>query len=521
MAEDFLEEIYQDAKLISEMRQIVCYAQVHDEFHVKEKYMEQFPKLIRVCQRYAQSDSTGAEEFMSCLQEIQDISHDLILMGDIIEHRLLPLLERSIRHYGAIRTENEEGDYLFQTTGSGFLTIKDLQNNLYIHSTIDPMWEAGKVAECIFDPRNRAYSIYGCGLGYLIYQLYVISNGSIFIRIFEKDARMVEYARRYGVLDWVPADCIEIIVDVDPLPFLESASEGNMGFYMLVPELASEPEDIRPLLMEFYARYSTNMKFKREQGINYWSNLRRGCKRISEFDLSNVKRDVIVVAAGPSFDDNLEFLRENLGKKTIIAVGTVFKRMLELEIPPDMLVISDPQKRTYRQIEGVEEQKVPMLLAMTAYWRFAAAYRGEKYLIPLKVVEELDNITEKCEDGWDIGGTVTYLALEVAIRFKAENIFLVGVDLAYPGGVTHAAGTMDRAQKSTDNLIPVDGCGGTTVYSDTVFISYRRDIEGLIANNPGISYYNMSNVGAKIAGTQNIGAMGTIGKEVTRDRIGG
>ena len=502
MAEDFLEEIYQDAKLISEMRQIVCYAQVYDGYHVKRIYTECLPELIRVCQKFAQSDRTNREESLKCLQEIHDLSHDLILMGNIIEHKLLPFLEKSMQYYGMIQTENEEGDFLFQTTRSGFLTIKDLRNDVYIHSTVDPMWEARKVAEYIFDPRKKAYSIRGCGLGYLIYQMYLVSNGAISIRVFEKDARMVEYARSYGVLDWVPADCIEVIVDADPFPFLESASEEDMGFYMLVPELASESDEIRPLLMELYERCSTNIKFKRYQAINYWSNLRRGCKRISEFDSSNLKKDMIVVAAGPSLDDNLEFLRESLGKKTIIAVGTVFKKLLEMEILPDMVVISDPLKRTYQQIEGVEEQKVPMLLAMTAYWKFAAAYQGEKYLVPLKAVEELDNITEKYEDAWDIGGTVTYFALEAAVRFKAKNIFLVGVDLAFPGGVTHATGTMDRAQISIDNLIPIEGYGGTTVYSNTVFISFRRDIEDLIEHNPEISFYNMSTIGAKIAGTQ-------------------
>lgn len=498
MAEDFLEEIYQDAKLISEMRQIACYAWVLDEHHFKMKYTELLPELIRVCQRYAQSDKTGGEEFLSCLQEIHNISHDLILLGDIIEHKLLPILEKSMQDYGVIQTENEEGDFLFHTTASGFLTVKDLHNDIYIHSTVDPMYEAGKVAEYIFNPRKKAYSIRGCGLGYLIYQLYVISNGAAFIHVFEKDARMVEYARRYGVLDWVPADCVSIVVDADPLPFLESTLEEDTGFYILGSELSSESD----VVSEIYAKYNTSMIFKRSCEINYWSNLRRGCKRISEFDVSSVKKDVIVVAAGPSLDDNLGFLKKNVGKKTIIAVGTVFKKLLAQEICPDMVVVLDPQERTYRQIEGAEEQKVPMLLAMTAHWKFAAAYKGEKYLIPSEGVEELDIITEKYEDAWNMGGTVTHFALEAAVRFKAERIFLVGVDLAYPGGVTHATGTMDRSQKSIDNLIPIEGCRGTTVYSDTVFISYRHEIEDMIAHTPWISYYNMSCVGAKIAGTQ-------------------
>ncbi len=503
MAEEFLEEIYQDAKLIDIMRQIAYYAKVQDEYHVASIYEAHYGELMSVCRKYAQMDGAGGEAFVNCLQEVYDAGNDLILLGDTIEYKLLPLLEKSMGRFGTIRTENEEGDYLFQSSRSGFLTIKDLQNNAYIHSAVDPMGEAREIAEYIFDPRRRAYSIRGCGLGYLAYQLHQISNGAVFIRVFEKDARMVEYARRYGVLDWVPSDCMEVIVDEDPLPFLESASDEHTGFYMLVPELARESPEVRPILMEFYVRYSTLMKLKRDQGINYWSNLQSKCRMISEMDASYVKKDAIVVAAGPSLDNSLDFLKENMGKKTIIAVGTVFKKLLKLDIVPDLLVIVDPVEHTYQQIEGVEDQKVPLLLAMNAYWKFAAAYQGEKYMIPLTTVGEVDNITETYEDAWDTCGTVTTMALQVAIRFQAETIFLVGVDLAFPGGITHATETADRTQLSMDDLIPVEGCRGTTVYTDTVFISYRHDMENLIAQNPGITYYNMSDLGAKIVGTKN------------------
>ncbi len=115
---------------------------------------------------------------------------------------------------------------------------------------------------------------------------------------------------------------------------------------------------------------------------------------------------------------------------------------------------------------------------------------------------EVDNITEEYEDAWDSCGTVTSMALEVAVRFNAENIFLVGVDLAYPGGISHATGTADRSQISEEGLIPVEGCGGTMVYSDTVLTSYRHDMESRIAQTSWISYYNLSKVGARIAGTK-------------------
>lgn len=502
MAEFFLEEIYKDAKMIYEARRIVEYTKVYDKHHAAMKYNEILPRLIEICQRYTAWDKNGGEELANHIVHIKKISNDLILMGDIIENKMIPLLEKSMQYYGTIQTENEEGDFLFETAASGFLTLKDLHQNLYVHSTVCPMWEARKIAEYIFDPRKKTYSILGCGLGYLAYQLYVISDGAAAIRIFESDARVIEYARSYGVLDWIPADGVEVIVDTDPLAFLNSALEADTGFYILATEIARVPVDDQPILRELFAQWSTRYKFKRNEEINYWSNFRNGCKLITEFDSSQLEKNFIVVAAGPSLDDNIEFLRENQGKKTIIAVGTVFKKLLNNNITPDMVVILDAQERTYKQIEGIEGQKVPMLLGMTAYWKFAAVYKGEKYLIPLKGMENLDNITEQYNDVWEGGGTVTSLAIEAAIRFKAEKIFLVGVDLAYPGGMSHATETMDRSRESLEGLLPVEGQNGTTVYTTVVFNSYRHEIEAMITETPWILYYNMSAIGAKIAGTQ-------------------
>ena len=154
-------------------------------------------------------------------------------------------------------------------------------------------------------------------------------------------------------------------------------------------------------------------------------------------------------------DDNLDFLKENQGKKTVIAVGTVFRKLLECGITPDLVAVLDPQERTYQQMEGLEGEKVPMLVAVTAYWKFAANYQGDKYLVPLVGVHE----EKEKEEPWVIGGTVTHLAIEAAVRFGAKKIYLVGVDLAYPNGLSHAEGTMDRTVKSTEDMLPVKGVG--------------------------------------------------------------
>lgn len=501
MAEQFLEPIYQEAKLLCELKQVVEWTRIRDNHHVMLGCNALLPELCSLCQRYVDIDNARAQRLWRAIQGFTKEKEDLVLMGDIIEHEILPLLEQKMRQWGDIETENEEGDYRFESTVSGFLTVKDIQENVYFHSKVDPMWEARKLAEYIFEPRYKSYSILGCGLGYLAYQLYLVSNGSVMINLFERDSRMVEYARNYGVLDWIPEDRLNIVIDEDIVPFLSYAQENNTGFYMFQPELKRQPEDLRPVIEKLCVEYNTAKRFEKDIDINFWRNIESNSKLVSEFDTTQLSKDYIVIAAGPSLDDNMEFLRENQGKKTLVAVGTVFRKLIENDITPDMVVILDPQERTYKQIEGLENQKVPMLILLSAYWKFAAAYQGDKYLVSSGHTKEMiEYATEHKAELWSCGGTVTSLALEVAIRFGAEKIYLVGVDLAYPGGVSHATGTMDRSTRSLEGLIPVEGVGGETVYSNRVFITYREGIEEKIKQTPQITYYNMSSVGAKIAG---------------------
>lgn len=500
MAEDFLEKFYREADLACELRQVVEYAKIHDEYHVVETGNKLLPRLGEVCKQYLAQDIAVGRELWAAVQELLGVDEDLILRGDIIEGKVLPLLEEQIKQSGGtIYVENEEGDYAFESSTSGILTLKDLEKNKYIHSRVNPMWEARKLAEYIFEPRKKEYVIWGCGLGYLLYQLYHISGGTVAIRVFERDARIVEYARSYGVLDWIPEERLSVVADPDPGLFLHSIQRDDIGFYILIPELYREKADARRLLEEVYTDYTTPKKFKMDTEINYWTNHRNGCKPVSEFDFSVLKKEFTVVAAGPSLDDNLDFLRENRDGRTVIAVGTVFRKLLACGIVPDLVVILDPQERTYRQIEGLEEQKVPMLVGESAYWKVAANYQGDKYLVPL-----LEVASEKEKDVWGIGGTVTHLAIEAACRFGAKKIYLVGVDLAFPNGISHADGMQDRTVKTLEGLVAIEGVGDSTVYADSMFISYRQWIEKKIAETPWVTYYNLSRIGAKITGTRSI-----------------
>lgn len=505
MAEAFLEEIYQEAKIITELKDIAQYALYHDSHNVVLRYNKIVSDVGEICKKYVNLNKKKAMELWRYFETLLDFHSNIMVIGDIINKKIIPLLEEYIALYTKIEVENNEGDYIFESTDSGFLTIKNVARNYYFHSTDDPMWEAKKLAEYIFDPKKNEYALWGCGLGYLAYQLYIISYGSIKINIFESDARMIEYAQNYGVLDWIPRENLNIIVDKDILPFLHCADRVNTAFHIFTPELDLVPDDVKSIFCNLNIEYSTEKKFKRIHEINFWRNIKSDAKLVSQFDTSSLSKEYVIIGAGPSLDETLEFVEQSKGKRTIVAVGTVFKKLIEKNIIPDMVVIMDPQERTYKQIEGIEDQKVPMLICLSAFWKFAATYQGDKYLIPTVLLPEMvEYAKQKNENMWGTGGTVTSLAMEAAIQFGATNVYLVGVDLAYPGGITHASNTMDRGVKNTDRMTPVKSVTGDIVYTEPNFILYREWIEERIKETPHIKYYNMSKIGAHIEGAENL-----------------
>lgn len=506
MAEAFLQPIYQCAEVISILRQVVECLRV-EEAHRANLLLEEYEEKIRMtCADCLNADYSEALNLWQLVQHIYCDEPDTIVKADMIENAIIPILEKWIQSVGSIVQPVDE-EFQLESTACGFLTLKSLRTGRYLHSNNNPMEEARKQIEYFYVPSVDEYALMGCGLGYQAYQLYRISNGSVKIHIFEQNANVVEIARKYGVLDWIPQNLLKITVKDSLYSFLKAADSNNIGVFMHLPSLRLiRNEKERSAMLQAYGEQHTPVMHRRNFCINFWRNLHSAAKYI-DYLKAGVKEETVVVAAGPSLDDDIEILREWQGKKTIIAVGTVLKKLLNQDIKPDYVVVMDPQARTVRQIEGAENANVPMILDACAYWEFASRYQGEKYFV---LTPQFDEILQYAKEHhlnvWPSGGTVMSLAVEVAIQFKAKKVYLMGVDLAYPSGLSHASDTMDRRVESMEGMQEVCGVAGTTVYATHVFEIYRKWLENHISRHKDIEWYNLSTKGARIHGTREIGA---------------
>lgn len=503
MAEPFLEEIYQYSNTVSRLRYVVERIREHDDHHAVMELNDLIEEICSLCKKSVELQYKNVMLLWQGVQELNRIQEDLIYMGDIIENTILPLMEEWIQSLASVSLQVDD-EFLIESTACGFLTVKNIRTNLYLHSNNNPMEEARKIIKVFYDPEKSQYSIFGCGMGYHVYALYLESNGSVPIKLYEVDYKIIEYAKRYGILEWVPEECLEIIVDDSVLPFLKSIDNEDTGMFFHMPSVKQIKNEIeREAMLGVCVQQNTWKRFEKDIQINFWRNVNADIKDISAIDKNSIKKDVVVVAAGPSLDDNMELLRLWKNKKTIIAVGTVFKKLISEGIKPDFVMIMDPQKRTIKQIEGIEEEQVPLVIDSTAYWGFAALYKGKKYMVCTsgggKIVKEY--VQKHQLVMWPSGGTVAFMALEFAIYFHAKNVYMIGIDLSYPSGISHAAGTMDCRIKNVKDLPVVDGVNGKKVYTDRVFITYKEQIEKRIKKEKDICFYNMSSKGVHIEGT--------------------
>ncbi len=444
----------------------------------------------------------GKDNVSAVLNEINSAleKDDMVLCADQIEAGVIPALAECCRGEENI----VEGRYSIEPTMSGFLTVKSMEQGIYLHSNNDPILEARILMEKYHDPTFREYAVWGAGLGYHIAELYRLSQGAVTIRVYDDDPVLLDIAKKYGVYRDIPDDRFSLIEDRNGSQFVDDISNGT-GIFIHLPSLQKiQNEGLKDVLWKFFMKWNGFSQIKNNLAVNFRENLINCDENICALKDRIKDRDIVIIAGGPSLDDNIDFVKE-CGEKgrIIMTVTTVLKRLLNIGIVPDYTVVMEADEEVYAQIRGVEHEDRPaMIVGSTSYWKIASAYSGRKYIA---FQEGYDPAEAKAKEmGVDVfatGHSVTTLALSIALKFGVSGIYLVGADMAYKDGVSHASGTAQYHTTDNDRLIPVQGVNGDTVYTTMALNTFREWIETEIEKYPNIPVYNLSKTGALIQGT--------------------
>lgn len=507
MAEQFIEEVMNEAKLNYMYKRCLEACYTRDKYSFSQIWNRTTAPMESVMNNWATVDTAKVVSYNNSVRRAAAAVDNPMICASIIEDEILPQIAEYLSMIATI--DVTEGKWRLVSSKCGFLNLQNELTKEYVHSLSDPMWEAWKMAGRVYEPDQTSLVLMGAGLGYLPYQIFMKSERSIDIHLFENDPIVVEYAKNYGVLDWIPEDKLHIHINEDSEALLNDFINFDIDYkgsrFLISDWMLSEFE---PEVRSRAAAFINNQKmldcYRSRYEINFIHNENVFAGEIEELKNQNNTEEYIVVAGGPSLNDNIDFLKESVGKRTIIAVDAALKKLLNAGIKPDYVTIIDPNPNVMHYLDGIEEETydIPLIAENVSYWEYVNNYKGKVYRViatdnkwSIMAAERL-NI-----EPWKGYGTVSNLALQEAILFGAKKIYFIGLDLSYPGGKHHADGIGIDTSNTIKGELQTRSVDGGMVDTTSTFMEFKEGIETVISKNLDIEYINLSKHGAYINGT--------------------
>ena len=213
-------------------------------------------------------------------------------------------------------------------------------------------------------------------------------------------------------------------------------------------------------------------------------------------------KPMILISAGPSLNKQLPLLKkiQNSGSFILGAVGTALSPLISYGITPDFYAIIDAQA-TEKQLDQIELPNTTLFYLSTASTNTILLHKGPRRVVWQRGYEEAELMAEQLKDpAMETGGSVATVLLDIMVYLGGGPIALVGQDLAFSGGKTHASGThssMDvNVQFSRQEVLNFYRNG--TVMTSNNLTLYRTWFEDYAVSHGDLSLMNCTEGGAYI-----------------------
>lgn len=378
-----------------------------------------------------------------------------------------------------------DGTVDIRETQSGNPTM--LINGLYIHSPRNPLKEAEKLVNGLNDT-NPAL-VLGLGLGYAL--------EALIKRYPEKPVIIAEKYFSLFKKALETRDFSAVLSHPNIIWFIGGEAGGITGVLEMLgghPEILPNRNVIR-IASAWYEEIQNSTKaWSSKDDINT-ATLRRFGKRWVRNLGSNIEaiRDipginylkgaaagfpVFLAAAGPSLDETIPYLKNIAARCVIIAVDTSLRFLLAHGIIPDFVVMVDPQYWNARHLDRCQASE-SCLIAESAVYPGVLRHSFKRTFL----CSSLFPLGKFIEDRTDpkgllgAGGSVATTAWDFARILGTKDIWMSGLDLAYPDLKTHFKGALfeERASAESDRFIPAETKSTAMLFSAHPFFAQGAD----------------------------------------------
>lgn len=160
---------------------------------------------------------------------------------------------------------------------------------------------------------------------------------------------------------------------------------------------------------------------------------------------------VVLVAAGPSLDKNICYLKDKQQNCIIVCADVVLFKLLENGIKPDFVVNVDPHESITRFFENLDTKDLTFVCPTTTNpktiqsWKGRIFYYNQTDILGTPKGDTLKRITRSTEkwgsilNRYFVGATM----LQFSTVFNPSQVILLGYDFAYTDGKAFCDGFLD------------------------------------------------------------------------------
>ncbi|RJP61675.1 MAG: DUF115 domain-containing protein [Candidatus Auribacter fodinae] len=418
-------------------------------------------------------------------------------------------------------------------TRSGSYTFR--YKDVLLHSMMNPEREAQRFADSIQLKDNHVV-IYGFGLGYHLFEIAQRIGSDGILVVIELNPEILTAGLSVVNLEHFASLCrFSLITGVTEKEVLErfhdiSRELENLQWSYVIHQasykcLPPQFRNIHSFFESMQMERRTSSKFRNQFLLNFEKNLETVVRSpgIDDLKCAFHGKPVVIVGAGPSLDETLPLLREFEGAVYIISVDTALQILLTNNICPDFIVSVDPQPITLRHFRLVPPRPVPLLFCPVSNAETIAQYPGP-FMVFLQKGHSVTGEYEELLTGKGVvhaGGSVSCIAVDIAVQFGFTQIFFAGMDYAYPQSRAYSAYSYESRQLYTyshrfksmeilhrkriarEKQVMVPSYNRTPVLSAISLNSYRKNIEKLVEiYSQKVTFYTLSETGASVRGVE-------------------
>ncbi len=438
----------------------------------------------------------------------------------------------------------EEVDYeiLSAKNGDKTVNLKLAEKENLLHSKYNPRKEAARFLDDKLDISLEKLDIIivmGMGLGYNVLELFErIKNKDIKLVVIEKKGSLFKEALRYNDFTSLFAHQnvdFFVVKEIDDnqlskfikfkLPnfiFIDIKFIPWTPIFKLDPQFYDKVKDELSEIANLLTRNrATTLKAGKEWNINSLHNLQDIIVNPGFNYLENLFEDqpVVVAAAGPSLNKNVEQLKEMKDKVIIISVSMALNTLLAHDIIPDIIILIDSTKKLIEVFEGLDKKKFSdTVLAFPGLIQpqIIQEWPGPKIVTTIDQSEIITAWLEKYIDdkGRIIsGGSVSHSAFGLAYSLGGNPIIFVGQDLAFSNGRTHSKGSIveqsvedSKKESPQRKYFKIEDINGDMIWTRNDYYNYLRwfnnNLPELKKKEEALDIIDATEGGARIEGTE-------------------